>query len=214
MYLPCQSQRSPRKRQRRGRTSRRTISRKINGVFSSISRLHQWIQYFVSAFMIHFCHVVRDDFHFVHVIALTPTRIPTKSRETRYFTEECLIPPLKPLDSARNASIYSDKIHFGALPVTYTNDPKTVSRWIADHIVDKTCTSTTTTIGFDLEVSLLHFIVRKAWSYTIGTRNIRALKNQNINQTRIFSCRETYSRQITITFTTELEVLRDRQKRN
>jgi hypothetical protein len=77
--------------------------------------------------------------------ALALTARQSKERETRYFTEKCLIPPIQRCSNASQSAAAA--IHFEALPVVYTNDPKAVTRWIADHIPSEGCV-----LGFDLEV--------------------------------------------------------------
>lgn len=69
----------------------------------------------------------------------------TNARETRYFTEECLIPPIQRCSNESQTA--ADSINVEALPVVYTNDPKAVSRWIANHVPSEGCV-----LGFDLEV--------------------------------------------------------------
>lgn len=69
----------------------------------------------------------------------------TNERETRYFTEECLIPPIQRCSNESQTA--ADSINVEALPVVYTNDPKAVSRWIANHVPSEGCV-----LGFDLEV--------------------------------------------------------------
>ena len=115
----------------------------------------------LTVFLSLYITTIRDDAHLVPpsfcVKALTPRSASSKSRprETRYFTEECLIPPLQPLDDRHasngnftTSSLNSDKIHLGPLPVVYTNNPKTLAQWLAEHIPS----TGHCTIGFDLEV--------------------------------------------------------------
>lgn len=99
-----------------------------------------------------------DDLHLLPLLRgvkalMARSTTTTKSgREARYFTKSFLISSLEPLDKDKNNfTLNSNKINTGALPVIYTNDPKTVSEWLAMHIpAQGKCT-----IGFDLEVSLM-----------------------------------------------------------
>lgn len=146
MCVPIQQQ-----RQRclsRGRTSRTTVS----GIGRSSSSA--FCRYLLLSVFLCCSMTMRDDFHLkflgvVNALAFAPRSV-KKSRETRYFTKECLIPPLEPseADNFANLTLHSDKIHFGPLPVVYTNDPKTVGQWIRRHVP----TSEKCTIGFDVEV--------------------------------------------------------------
>lgn len=133
-------------------------------------------------------HSLRErSFSTTRVQALSSSR---KENTARYFTKKVEIPPLATLPDV-STTLHSDKINMGPLPVVYTNNPKTVSKWISEYIpAGQPCT-----LGIDIEVSCL----LAKWP-----DQERALRNQNINQTRnSFSCRETYSRQITI-ITSEL----------
>lgn len=84
----------------------------------------------------------------------------TKSREARYFTKSCLVPPLEHIEQfANSTTLHCDEINTGALPVVYTNDPKTVSEWLNEHVVPaENCV-----VGFDLEVRQKHFASSDAW---------------------------------------------------
>ena len=50
--------------------------------------------------------------------------------------------------SISSSSLSYPSLHGRSVPVTYTNDPKTVYRWMSDHLPYEGCT-----IGFDIEVS-------------------------------------------------------------
>jgi len=74
---------------------------------------------------------------------------------TRYFTNKGILPPLNVLQLALNRT--NDSIHYtdvsstlsyegSSVPVTYTNDPKSVYRWLSDQLPYDGCT-----IGFDIE---------------------------------------------------------------
>lgn len=82
---------------------------------------------------------------------------------TRYFTDKGLLPPLKgrglqpfalnqTSDTATlpyttdTSSVLS--LHGSSVPVTYTNNPKSVYRWLSDNLPYEGCT-----VGFDVEVS-------------------------------------------------------------
>jgi hypothetical protein len=82
---------------------------------------------------------------------------------TRYFTDKGVLPPLhgvgcEILASNQTSETYTtDTSSYVALngpsiPVTYTNDPKTVYRWLSDQLPYEGCT-----IGFDVEVSCYSF---------------------------------------------------------
>ena len=139
----CSQQRQH--RLQRGRTSRTTLSRIVRPSSSAYMLLSLFLLYITT---------IRDDCHFkfsgaVYALALTP-RLAKKSREARYFTDECLIPPLEPYNTYENITTHSDKIHLGPLPVVYTNDPRTVAQWLSEHVQP----SRGCTIGFDVEVSI------------------------------------------------------------
>jgi hypothetical protein len=50
--------------------------------------------------------------------------------------------------SSSSSLLSYPSLHGRSVPVTYTNDPKTVYRWMSDHLPYEGCT-----IGFDIEVS-------------------------------------------------------------
>jgi hypothetical protein len=73
----------------------------------------------------------------------------------RFFTEGGVLPPLTRSESTlvspnETQSIipYSEETA-RQIPVTYTNDPKSVYRWFSDNLPYTGCT-----IGFDIEVCL------------------------------------------------------------
>jgi hypothetical protein len=75
-------------------------------------------------------------------------------RESRYFAQESMLPPLPRIDV--DNSVIPSRESDRDLSVLYTNDPKMVSRWLSDNIGNDGCT-----LGFDLEVSIvLYCIVR------------------------------------------------------
>jgi hypothetical protein len=67
-------------------------------------------------------------------------------RESRYFAQESMLPPLPRIDV--DNSVIPSRESDRHLSVLYTNDPKMVSRWLSDNIGNDGCT-----LGFDLEVS-------------------------------------------------------------
>ncbi len=76
---------------------------------------------------------------------------------TRYFTDKGILPPLNGLGFVMNQTFdstpYTDtssvlSYEGSSAPVTYTNDPKSVYRWLSDQLPYEGCT-----IGFDVEVS-------------------------------------------------------------
>lgn len=69
--------------------------------------------------------------------------LPLGKRETRYFTEELVLPPLQPIAQG-TVNEYSK-----SLPLLYTNDPKMISHWLAEHISHNGCV-----LGFDVEVGV------------------------------------------------------------
>ena len=107
-------------------------------------------------------------FYHVHAAALIPLEGPpflssSTSSCNRYFTHQGMLPALQrsafvvPQDSttdttgtaAASASIipYSEYLLLGReIPVTYTNDPKSVYRWFSNHLPYEGCT-----IGLDVE---------------------------------------------------------------
>jgi len=173
----CMSGQQPRQHGlTRRRTHRTTVSRMI-GTGTILSTLtsppHRslWVFTLMSLHIIMMTTVtmLRNNSHFAFpavAMALTPPRLliqKTKSGETRYFTEECIIPPLQPLeeesyDGITTRLLHSTRIQLGPLPVVYTNDPKTVEQWLSEH-VSSLEGGEGSTIGFDLEVShpLNHF---------------------------------------------------------
>ena len=81
---------------------------------------------------------------------------------TRYFTDKGLLPPLRgrglqPLATNQTSETtpYTDRSsvlslrHGSGVPVTYTNDPKSVYRWLSDNLPYEGCI-----VGFDVEVSM------------------------------------------------------------
>lgn len=82
---------------------------------------------------------------------------------TRYFTDKGLLPPLSLRQKASNQTTISSSdspstlyttgtsvpLQGCSVPVTYTNDPKSVYRWLSDHLPYEGCI-----IGFDVEVSV------------------------------------------------------------
>lgn len=80
---------------------------------------------------------------------------------TRYFTDKGILPPLNCLGVPLNQTYQDDTIPYtdtssrlcyegSSVPVTYTNDPTSVYRWLSDHLPYQGCI-----IGFDIEVSNL-----------------------------------------------------------
>jgi hypothetical protein len=71
-------------------------------------------------------------------------------RESRYFAQESMLPPLLRIDVDVDVdnSVTPTRESDRYLSVLYTNDPKMVSRWLSDNIGTDGCT-----LGFDLEVS-------------------------------------------------------------
>lgn len=147
MYSTQQQQRE----YRRGRTSRRTLSRIGHERCTSLHSYVPCYHFLLLLAMLLMLYNGDDVYLLPRVKALVPRSTTTKSREgARYFTKSFLIPPLEPLDNDKNNHfrLNSNKINTGALPVIYTNDPKTVSEWINMHIP----AAGKCTIGFDVEV--------------------------------------------------------------
>lgn len=76
---------------------------------------------------------------------------------TRYFTDKGILPPLNCLSVPLNQTFQDDTSPYtdtssilccegSSVPVTYTNDPTSVYRWLSDHLPYQGCT-----IGFDIE---------------------------------------------------------------
>uniref|UniRef100_A0A7S3P9I6 3'-5' exonuclease domain-containing protein n=1 Tax=Amphora coffeiformis TaxID=265554 RepID=A0A7S3P9I6_9STRA len=147
----------------RRRTRRATVSRiRIAGRALSACRRSLLLPILCSLYTM--TTMLRNDSHFTLLfpavaLALAPPRMvqSTKTKsQTRYFTDECLLPPLAPLEDSM--TLHSNKIHLGPLPVVYTNDPKTVAQWLSQHVPGGG-----STIGFDLEsVPNAPWIRRKA----------------------------------------------------
>lgn len=74
----------------------------------------------------------------------------------RFFTECGILPPLTRSESSlvfpneTQSTIPYSEYTGRQIPVTYTNDPKSVYRWFSDNLPHTGCT-----IGFDVEVCLL-----------------------------------------------------------
>jgi hypothetical protein len=77
----------------------------------------------------------------------------------RYFTDKGVLPPLNGVGLTNLVSNQTSEIYTTdtssylsglgpSVPVTYTNDPKTVYRWMSDNLPNEGCT-----LGFDVEVS-------------------------------------------------------------
>jgi hypothetical protein len=77
-------------------------------------------------------------------------------RESRYFAQESMLPPLLRIGVDGDNSVTPTRESDRDLSVLYTNDPKMVSRWLSDNIGTNGCT-----LGFDLEVSTCCRIVRR-----------------------------------------------------
>jgi hypothetical protein len=75
-------------------------------------------------------------------------------RESRYFAQESMLPPLPRIDVDGDNSVTPTRESDRGLPVLYTNDPKMVSRWLSDNIETNGCT-----LGFDLEVSTVRLLI-------------------------------------------------------
>ena len=78
----------------------------------------------------------------------------SKSSTNRYFTHQGVLPPL-PLaelpSSPSNSTIIPYSVsETSVVPVTYTNDPKTVYLWLTENLPLDGCI-----LGVDLEVSFL-----------------------------------------------------------
>lgn len=86
-------------------------------------------------------------------VAFTPK---SKRRESRYFAENHLLPPLSRFNamvSSNATSVCSDLVSESSsfdLPVLYTNDPQKVGHWLRDNVPCTGCT-----LGFDVEVSIV-----------------------------------------------------------
>jgi hypothetical protein len=71
----------------------------------------------------------------------------------RFFTEDGILPPLTRSESPlvfsneTQSTIPYSEYTGRQIPVTYTNDPKSVYRWFSDNLSRAGCT-----IGFDVEV--------------------------------------------------------------
>lgn len=71
-------------------------------------------------------------------------------RNSRYFTEELILPPL-PLVQTQSSELTSVSIPYGgshnrAIPAIYTNSPLTISNWLAENVSTSGCI-----LGFDVE---------------------------------------------------------------
>lgn len=71
-------------------------------------------------------------------------------RNSRYFTEELILPPLPlvriPSSDLTSAAIPYGGCHGRAIPAVYTNSPLTISNWLSENISSSGCI-----IGFDVE---------------------------------------------------------------
>ena len=72
-----------------------------------------------------------------------------RRESTRYFSKELMVPPLDPLDDGPLSSSSCDCDSSNPLSVLYTNDPRSVSQWLAEHVDPRGCV-----LGFDVEVRL------------------------------------------------------------
>ena len=135
-------------------TTRTSLSRRIGERPKNCQRPPYFRYLLLATLFLRFNN--RDDVHLwplCGVQAWMPRS--TKSREARYFTKACLIPPLEPVEQLGNATLHCHKIHTGALPVVSTNDPKSVSEWLNEYVVP----AGNCVIGFDLEVSKSKYFV-------------------------------------------------------
>jgi hypothetical protein len=73
----------------------------------------------------------------------------------RFFTQRGILPPLTRSESSlvfsneTQSTIPYSEYTGRQIPVTYTNDPKSVYRWFSDNLLHTGCT-----IGLDIEVCL------------------------------------------------------------
>jgi hypothetical protein len=87
----------------------------------------------------------------VTMVTVTAYTSNSPKRESRYFAQETMLPPLLRIGvDGDNSVIPSRESSDRDLSVLYTNDPKLVSRWLSDNIGTDGCT-----LGFDLEVSIV-----------------------------------------------------------
>jgi hypothetical protein len=67
-----------------------------------------------------------------------------ENRANQPFTKESMIPPLPELEP--------DNKYGKAIPVLYTNDPRSASRWCQEHLSERPVA-----VGWDVEVSLITY---------------------------------------------------------
>lgn len=115
---------------------------------------------------------------------------------TRYFTDKGFLPPLQGLtlrpsgmsvvwNQTTADSFTTDTSSVlsldgsSSVPVTYTNNPKSVYRWLSDNLPYEGCT-----IGFDVEVSILHYV----FCYVRRNKPFEIVKNDPSKNTSHEDC--------------------------
>jgi hypothetical protein len=92
----------------------------------------------------------------IHALSLRPS----SRRETRYFSQQLVAPPLAPLADMSNI----ESSHHQELPILYTNDPRVVSQWLQEHVDRNGCV-----LGFDVEVcSIIIVVIAILWYSMYG----------------------------------------------